>query len=113
MPPFLNAADLTGSGWGKLAAELQQPYMQKLVQVLQREDKKSQTVRPCPKNILKAFRLPPFKAVRVVIIGQDPYPKPPGMATGLCFSAGSRRQVVHTAWLAFSIGSAQISGCLP
>ena len=39
-----------------------------------------------PNNcIFRAFHLTPLKAVRVVIIGQDPYPAP-GVATGLAFS---------------------------
>ena len=41
----------------------------------------------CPqlKNIFKAFNLCPFKELRVVIIGQDPYPQK-GVATGIAFA---------------------------
>lgn len=36
-------------------------------------------------EILKAFRMTPYEEVKVVIVGQDPYPTP-GMAHGLAFS---------------------------
>jgi len=39
---------------------------------------------PKGKNILRAFTLP-LERVRVLIVGQDPYPTP-GHAVGLCFS---------------------------
>ena len=47
----------------------------------------------CPqlKNIFKAFNLCPFKELRVVIIGQDPYPQK-GVATGIAFANSSDTQ---------------------
>lgn len=39
---------------------------------------------PAPQNIMRAFKLP-FESVRVLILGQDPYPTP-GDAVGLSFS---------------------------
>lgn len=39
---------------------------------------------PAGENVLRAFTLP-LKDVRVLVIGQDPYPTP-GHAVGLCFS---------------------------
>ena len=42
------------------------------------------TYLPAGENILRAFRQP-FAAVRVLIVGQDPYPTP-GHAIGLCFA---------------------------
>jgi uracil-DNA glycosylase len=41
---------------------------------------------PMPENILRAFATPP-QSVRVLIVGQDPYPGD-GHATGLAFSVG-------------------------
>ena len=38
-----------------------------------------------PNNIFNAFDKTPFKNVKVVIIGQDPY-YGPGQSHGLCFS---------------------------
>ena len=43
------------------------------------------TVYPAPENIFAAFRACPAAAVRVVILGQDPYHEP-GQAMGLSFS---------------------------
>ncbi len=42
-------------------------------------------IHPEPKNIFAAFDATPFDAVKVVILGQDPY-HGPGQAHGLCFS---------------------------
>lgn len=43
------------------------------------------TIYPAGGNILAAFNATPFDAVKVVILGQDPY-HGPGQAHGLCFS---------------------------
>ncbi len=44
---------------------------------------------PRRENIFAAFEKTPFDKVRVVIVGQDPYPRHPD-ATGLAFSTGGR-----------------------
>ncbi|MGU3361377.1 uracil-DNA glycosylase [Methylobacterium sp. M6A4_1b] len=49
------------------------------------------TVLPPPENIFNALALTPLERVKVVILGQDPYPTP-GDANGLAFSyVGPRR----------------------
>lgn len=45
---------------------------------------------PAPENIMRAFTVP-FDDVKVVIVGQDPYPTP-GDAVGLSFSVSPERQ---------------------
>ena len=45
----------------------------------------SKTVFPSKMDLFKAFELTPLEAVKVVIIGQDPYHQP-GQAMGLAFS---------------------------
>ncbi|MFH2085656.1 MAG: uracil-DNA glycosylase [bacterium] len=45
------------------------------------------TVYPPAKFIFRAFELTPFDAVKVVILGQDPY-HGRGQANGLCFAVG-------------------------
>jgi len=47
-------------------------------------------VLPPPADVLNAFRLTPLHKVKVVILGQDPYPTP-GDAHGLAFSTVGRR----------------------
>jgi len=49
------------------------------------------TLVPPPGDVFAALRLTPLEAVRVVVLGQDPYPTP-GDAHGLAFSyVGGRR----------------------
>jgi uracil-DNA glycosylase len=49
-------------------------------------------VLPAPENIFNALLLTPLDAVKVVILGQDPYPTP-GDAHGLAFSYVGRRRL--------------------
>ncbi len=87
----------TGSATGKrrgalepswaahLGDELQQPYMAELREFLRAEKAEGKVIYP-PTNLwFNAFALTPFDAVKVVILGQDPY-HGPGQARGLCFS---------------------------
>jgi len=67
-----------------LADEFTKPYMIELKKFLI-EEKKHYTIYPAGKNIFNAFNTTPFDAVKVVIIGQDPY-HGPNQAHGLCFS---------------------------
>lgn len=46
----------------------------------------SDSIKPNKENIFRAFKLTPYEKVRVVILGQDPYPGD-GVADGLAFSA--------------------------
>ncbi len=72
-------------GWAeRLKAQFNATYFAELKQFLVRE-REQFTVFPKGKDILRAFELTPFDAVRVVILGQDPY-HGPGQAHGLCFS---------------------------
>lgn len=67
-----------------LIDEFNKPYFVALKEFLV-EEKKKYTVYPEGKNIFNAFAYTPFDAVKVVIIGQDPY-HGPGQAHGLSFS---------------------------
>ncbi len=68
-----------------LRAEFDKPYFIKLTDFVRGEYMSGKTVFPAAKNIFNAFNLCPLDAVKVVIIGQDPYHEP-GQAHGLCFS---------------------------
>ena len=61
-----------------------QPHMRELREFLQVE-KRAHTVYPPGHEIFAAFAATPFDAVRVVILGQDPY-HGAGQAHGLAFS---------------------------
>lgn len=56
---------------------------------IQKQRRQGKNILPSNKNIFKAFELVGFEEVKVVIVGQDPYPtaKPYPHAHGLAFSA--------------------------
>lgn len=71
--------------WDKvLANELNKEYFQNLTKYLINE-RKHKTVYPPKNEVFTALKLTPYKDVRVVIIGQDPY-HGPNQANGLAFS---------------------------
>lgn len=67
-----------------LADQWDQPYFEQLTEFV-RSQYATRTVYPPGSRIFAAFDTTPFDAVRVVILGQDPY-HGPGQANGLCFS---------------------------
>jgi uracil-DNA glycosylase len=68
----------------KLADEFQKNYFIQLTEFVKDSYKKS-SVYPAPRHIFRAFDECPFDAVKVVIVGQDPY-HGEGQANGLCFA---------------------------
>ncbi len=64
---------------------LQRPDMQALSIFLRAEKQAGKHIHPPGPEIFAAFDHTPFDAVRVVLLGQDPY-HGPGQAHGLCFS---------------------------
>ncbi|GAA4333810.1 uracil-DNA glycosylase [Mucilaginibacter gynuensis] len=74
------------SSWLKvLGEEFNKEYMLKLKQFLAQEKESGQVVYPKNKDIFNAFNTTPFDKVKVVILGQDPYPGAQ-QAHGLSFS---------------------------
>ncbi len=67
-----------------LSTEFEKDYFIKLTAFV-REEYKAHTIYPPGREIFRAFDSCDFDAVKVVIIGQDPY-HGPGQANGLCFS---------------------------
>ena len=76
------------SSWkSQLQNEFNQPYFESLVNFVKQEyTAHPNAVFPKGGQIFRAFEACPFDKVKVVILGQDPYPTP-GHAHGLCFSA--------------------------
>jgi len=73
------------ASWQKqLQEEFNQPYFKNLVDFVKKEYQTHQCL-PKGKDIFNAMNHTSFDAVKVVILGQDPYPTP-GHAHGLCFS---------------------------
>ena len=64
---------------------LLRPEMRELSAFLRERAAAGARIFPPARNIFAAFDATPFDAVKVVILGQDPY-HGPGQAHGLCFS---------------------------
>lgn len=74
------------SSWKKyLLDEFSLDYMQALRAFLKHEKQQGKIIYPQPNEYFSALNLTPFKQVKVVILGQDPY-HGEGQAHGLCFS---------------------------
>jgi uracil-DNA glycosylase len=72
--------------WRKLLRDVtRQPWWRELDTFLDAETAAGREILPARADIFNALRLTPPDAVKVVLLGQDPYPTP-GHAHGLCFS---------------------------
>ena len=68
-----------------LQGEFSKPYFAELVAELHRQKREGAVIFPPGGQIFRAFELCPLPALKVVILGQDPY-HGYGQATGLSFS---------------------------
>jgi uracil DNA glycosylase len=66
-------------------SELDHAALVKLARVERSLSAANRPFYPLPQNVLRAFEETPFPKVKVVILGQDPYPRK-GEADGLAFS---------------------------
>ena len=82
-PPRRDLADLVGPGWAAVLEPVQ-PQLRALGEFLRAEQAAGRRFLPPGPQILAAFAQP-FDEVRVLLVGQDPYPTP-GHPIGLCFS---------------------------
>lgn len=82
---FISSAMLEENWRAVLGVEFEKPYMQQLRAFLRAEKDKRKVVYPPSAEVFQAFSLTPLPAVKVVLLGQDPY-HGPGQAQGLCFS---------------------------
>ena len=69
----------------QLAAEFEKDYMQQLREFLNQEKEQKKVILPDSSLWFNALTTTDLDQVKVVILGQDPYPTP-GHAHGLCFS---------------------------
>jgi uracil-DNA glycosylase len=74
---------LVAEDWAVALAPVENE-LRSVLNFLAAEVKGGHTVLPSPSNVLRAFRQP-LMAVKVLVVGQDPYPTP-GHAVGLSFS---------------------------
>jgi uracil-DNA glycosylase len=75
--------EIVDPGWAK-ALEPVAGQISAMGEFLRAENAAGRGYRPAGENVLRAFQRP-FDAVRVLVVGQDPYPTP-GHAMGLSFS---------------------------
>ena len=71
---FWEGDDGKHNGWNVLSKVFVSNDGKKLVSELQKRYKNNETIFPAQKDIFRAFELTPFEKVKVVILGQDPYP---------------------------------------
>lgn len=81
----LDRVRLHESWKARLADVLQSPTMTQLRDFLRAERAAGKLIYPRNGDIFAALDRTPFEAVKIVILGQDPY-HGPGQAHGLCFS---------------------------
>ncbi|MCR5687031.1 MAG: uracil-DNA glycosylase [Lachnospiraceae bacterium] len=67
-----------------LSAEFKKPYYAGLYRFVN-EEYRTHTIYPDKQDVFSAYSRTPLSAVKVLILGQDPYHEP-GQAHGLCFS---------------------------
>ncbi|MCJ8168606.1 uracil-DNA glycosylase [Atopomonas sediminilitoris] len=79
------AAGLEASWKVHLQDEFSQPYMMALSQFLREQRDIGKVIYPSADKLFHALNSTPLSAVKVVILGQDPY-HGPDQAHGLCFS---------------------------
>jgi uracil-DNA glycosylase len=74
------------AGWKRLLKqETSSSGYRALEAFLEREAAGGRMILPPRQDIFRSLRMTPYEAVRVLLLGQDPY-HTPGMAHGLCFS---------------------------
>ena len=78
--------DLVDDGWATALAPVEEQVAQ-MGEFLRAEIAAGRGYLPAGENVLRAFTFP-FDKVRVLIVGQDPYPTP-GHAVGLSFSVAA------------------------
>ncbi len=78
--------EVVEEGWAQ-ALEPAAPVVTQMGEFLRAEIAAGRKYLPAGANVLRAFQQP-FEAVRVLIVGQDPYPTP-GHAVGLSFSVSA------------------------
>jgi uracil-DNA glycosylase len=83
--------ELVAPDWAEALAPVE-PQLREVLAFLAGEAAAGHEVLPSPSNVLRAFRQP-LAGVRVLIVGQDPYPTP-GHAVGLSFAVdGATRPI--------------------
>jgi uracil-DNA glycosylase len=82
---------LKPSGWDVVLNDfIYSKDFDKILSTLYKQSLNGNKFTPILKDIFKAFELCPYSELKVVVVGQDPYPKK-GVADGIAFSCGHTR----------------------
>lgn len=84
-------SEIVEAGWARALAPVE-PVVAEMGEFLRAELAAGRRYLPAGANVLRAFTQP-FDAVRVLVVGQDPYPTP-GHAVGLSFSVAPQTRPV-------------------
>lgn len=92
----MNAENIIGSSWARIVGDqFEMNYMKRISKIVQHH-RKHYRVFPPAHQVFRAFHLTPYEEVKVIIVGQDPYPTA-GYANGLAFSYNpGTPQQMHT-----------------
>jgi uracil-DNA glycosylase len=82
---------LMAEDWAAALADVE-PQLRGVLAFLATEVAAGHQVLPSPSNVLRAFRQP-LAGVKVLVVGQDPYPTP-GHAVGLSFAVDARTRPI-------------------
>ena len=88
-----NLYNLIEESWKTvLYEEFSKPYMDGLITFLNKELSLGKVIYPPTKDLFRSLKLTPFRKVKVVILGQDPYHQE-GQAEGLSFSVKTGKKI--------------------
>ena len=83
---------LQDSGWGnKLKMFLLSKDFENILHTLYNDSQEGKRFTPVIKDLFRAFEECPYDKLKVVVIGQDPYPQA-GVADGISFSCGHTKK---------------------
>lgn len=71
--------------WDEVLSDLFQSENYKKIREFLKAEYSTHTIYPSMYDIFNAFKMTPYKSIKAVILGQDPYHEP-NQAHGLCFS---------------------------
>lgn len=74
-----------GNDWDEVLSDLFQSENYKKIREFLKAEYLTHTIYPSMYDIFNAFKMTPYKSIKAVILGQDPYHEP-NQAHGLCFS---------------------------
>lgn len=74
-----------GNDWDEVLSDLFQSDNYKKIREFLKAEYAAHTIYPSMYDIFNAFKITPYKSIKAVILGQDPYHEP-NQAHGLCFS---------------------------